>query len=257
MDHVTSLPSPPPRWLLWAEPRAVHEFGATLAAWPLLRLAPKGDGHPVLVLPGLAASDASTRLLRAYLRDRGYDAHGWGLGRNLGPRQGVADAMLERVDRLHERAGRRVSLVGWSLGGAYARRLAAARPEAVRNAIMLGSPLEGHPRSSNAWRLYEAASGKRADDADELAAARARVSSPMTSIYSRSDGVVAWRASRLPPASQVENIEVIGSHVGLGVNAAVLVAIADRLAQREGEWKPFAARRSPLRLLYPDPDRAS
>ena len=143
MDHASTLSSPPSRWLLWAESRAAHEFAATLAAWPLLRLAPKGDGHPVLVLPGLFASDASTRLLRAYLRERGYDTHGWGLGRNLGPRRGVATAMLQRLDQLHERSGRRVSLVGWSLGGAYARRLAAARPDAMRNTIMLGSPLEG------------------------------------------------------------------------------------------------------------------
>jgi pimeloyl-ACP methyl ester carboxylesterase len=257
MDHASTLPSPPSRWLLWAESRAAHEFAATLAAWPLLRLAPKGDGHPVLVLPGLVASDASTRLLRAYLRERGYDTHGWGLGRNLGPHRGVATAMLQRLDQLHERSGRRVSLVGWSLGGAYARRLAAARPDAMRNTIMLGSPLEGNPRSSNAWRLYEATSGKLADDATELAAARATVSSPMTSIYSRSDGVVAWTSSRLPSAPQVENIEVHGSHVGLGVNGAVLLAIADRLAQREGEWKPFAGRRTLMRPLYPDPDRDS
>lgn len=255
MNDSTTLPMPPSQWLLWAEPRAGLELATTLALWPLLHLAPAGDGHAVLVLPGLAASDDSTQLLRAYLQGRGYDVHGWGQGRNFGPRQGVSEAMFARLDRLHERSGRKVSLVGWSLGGVYARLLAAGRPEAVRGVVTLGSPLVGNPRSSNAWRLYEASSGKRVDDPEALPGWRAPLRVPMTSIYSRSDGVVAWTSSRLPVDAQTENIEVPGSHTGLGVNAPALLALADRLALAEGQWKPFAGRRTLLWPFYPDAAR--
>ncbi len=255
MRHTATRAAPPPSWLLWAESRAGLELGATLAAWPLLQFAPRGDGHAVLVIPGLIASDASTELLRAYLRGRGYAVHGWGLGPNFGPRSGVFEALHQRLEHLRASTGRPVSLVGWSLGGAFARGLAASRPDAVRNVISLGSPIVGNPRSSNAWRLYEALSGKAADDASVSEQMRAPVGVPTTSIYSRSDGVVGWRASHLPPAPGSENIEVYGSHLGLGVNSAVLLALADRLAQREGAWAPFSSRTTMLRALYPDPDR--
>ena len=153
--------APPSRLLMLAEGRALWEAGATLALWPLLQLAPRGDGHPVLVLPGLVASDESTRLLRRYLRGRGYEVHGWGLGRNLGPRAGVEDAMIARIETLYDQSGgRKVSLVGWSLGGVYARLLANRMPERVRSVITLGSPFTGNPRASNAWRVYEGVSGQ-------------------------------------------------------------------------------------------------
>ena len=246
---------PPPGWLLWAEHRVGLEMAGTLAAWPLLQLAPRGDGHPVLVLPGLAASDISTQLLRTFLRWRGYEAHGWGLGFNLGPRSGVIEAMFARLDHLHASSGRKVSVLGWSLGGLYACRLAAQRPDVVRGVIALGSPLAGSPRSTDAWRLYKATSGKRIDDFAAMTAMRATVQAPVTSIYSRSDGVVAWQMCRLAPDTQTENIEVHGSHIGLGVNAPVLLAVADRLAQHEGQWNPFAGRRTLLWPFYPDPAR--
>src|SRR3982751_6139968 len=116
---------PPSRLLLLAEGRALWEAGAAIAMWPLLQMTPRGDGHPVLVLPGLVASDSSTGILRRYLASRGYDAHGWGLGRNLGPREGVEQGMYDLLGKLHdESGGRKVSLIGWSLGGVYARLLA-------------------------------------------------------------------------------------------------------------------------------------
>jgi pimeloyl-ACP methyl ester carboxylesterase len=259
MNASTAAPSatridPPPRHLQWLEGRAVVEMAGTFAAWPLLALAPRGDGHAVLVLPGLVASDVSTRLLRRYLRERGYDVHGWGLGRNYGPRVGVREAMLDRLDRLREASGRKVSVVGWSLGGAYARFLAARRPEAVRNVVTLGSPIAGDARSTRARRIYELASGRRVEDAPERARIRAPLEMPSTSIWSRSDGIVAWRASRLPDTPLSENIEVVGSHLGLGVHAPVLYALADRLAQPEGAWQPFKPPLA-LRALYPDPRR--
>ncbi len=121
---------PPSRTLLFLEGRAVQELGAFMLLRPWLRRAARGDGHPVLVLPGLLASDLSTQPLRSFLKAQGYAVHGWKQGRNLGLRPGIEGAMLDRVDELYERYGhRKISLVGWSLGGIYARQLAKRCPE--------------------------------------------------------------------------------------------------------------------------------
>ena len=250
---ATSRIEAPSRLLQLLELRASWEFAALLATLPWLRLTARGDGHPVLVLPGLIASDLSTRPLREFLAQRGYDVHGWGQGRNYGPRPGVEEAMLARLDALHARSGRKISLIGQSLGGAYARLLAARRPDAVRGVITLGSPVTGHPRSSNAWRVYEFTSGASSVDPLRWKQVTDTPKVPTTSIYSRSDGVVAWRssidASGVPHA---ENIEVVSSHVGMAVHPLVLYAVADRLAQPEGAWRPFE--RSGWRAaMYPAP----
>ena len=246
---------PPSRLLQLLEGRALWELGATVSMWPLLSMAPKGDGHPVLVLPGLVASDLSTRVLRRFLRERGYYVHGWKLGRNLGLRDGVEQALFERLDALHQQHGRKVSVIGWSLGGLYARVLGKHRPDGVRSVITLGSPFAGSPRSTNAWRVYEWASGQKSDDPQAHERLRGRLAMPTTSIYSRTDGIVAWPSSIDVESPTSENIEVHASHLGLGVNPAVLFAVADRLAQPEGAWKPFD--RSGVRaMIYPKPARA-
>ncbi|MEJ8821421.1 alpha/beta hydrolase [Variovorax humicola] len=246
--------APPSRVLQYAEFRAAWELGATLSLWPLLKLAPRGDGHPVIVFPGLGATDWSTRLLRRYLRGRGYDTHGWGLGRNLGPRMGVEAGMLGLLEELHAHSGRKISLIGWSLGGAYARMLASRRPEFVRSVITLGSPFAAGPQSTHAWRIYEGLSGQNADDNVRMKYVRPTPPVPTTSIFSRSDGVVAWRGSLETPGPTTENVEVFASHIGLGANPTVLYAVADRLSQPEGEWKPFN-RNSIKALVYPNPHR--
>ena len=237
--------------------RAPFELGASLASMPVLMSAPTGDGHPVLVFPGLAASDMSTGVLRRYLRDRGYGAHKWMQGRNLGPRPGVLAGCRARVLDLQKRYGRKVSLIGWSLGGIYARETAKIVPEAVRSVITLGTPFTGHPKATNAWRVYEMASGERvAEHGRDWPDLGKAPPAPTTSIYSRTDGIVAWQCSVQEPGGLTENIEVsAASHVGLGVNPAVLYAVADRLAQPEGAWRPFD--RSGLRsLVYNDPKAA-
>jgi pimeloyl-ACP methyl ester carboxylesterase len=217
-------------------------------------MAPQGDGHAVLVLPGLIAGDWSTRVLRDYLRDRGYDAHGWGLGTNLGPRKEVEDGMSALVEKLAAQSGGKVSIVGWSLGGVYARLLARQHSEWVRSVVTLGSPFRGNPRATNASAVYELASGESADDPRRMAMVAPTPPVPTTSIFSRSDGVVSWRCSLEQTSPASENIEVIASHLGLGVHPAVLYAVADRLAQPEGAWKPFdRSRLGPL--IYPDPSR--
>jgi hypothetical protein len=247
---------PPSRTLLFLEGRAIHEFGAFIGALPLLSLAPKGDGHPVLVLPGLVASDTSTRPLRTFLKNRGYATSGWRQGRNLGLREGVREAMVDLVHELSDDHGRKVSLVGWSLGGLYARQLAKMMPERVRSVITLGSPFAGHPRATNAWRVYELASGRRADEEDPRFGGSLAEPPPVptTAIFSRTDGICAWQVCMEKSSATSESIEVESSHCGMGHHPVVVYAVADRLAQAEGRWQPFD--RSGWRsLVFPDPNR--
>ena len=175
---------------------------------PVWGAAAEGDGHPVMVLPGLAAGDASTALMRHFLRSRGYAATGWGQGINRGLREGVLDRAHERLAELWIEHGRSVSLIGWSLGGLYARELAKRSPELVRVCITLGSPFTGHPRATNAWRLYELASGHRIDSHDFHGPLRAAPPVPATSIWSPTDGVVSWRCSVETRRDLAENIVV-------------------------------------------------
>lgn len=256
MSATAQTLSPPSKTLMFMEGRALHEFGAFLGALPLLSLAPRGDGHPVLVLPGLVTSDTSTRALRAFLKSRGYAVSGWGLGRNLGLREGVQQAMVDLVLELNDTHGRKVSLVGWSLGGIYARQLAKLAPDCVRTVITLGSPFAGSPKSTNAWRVYEMASGRSAEDEDHSFGGSLSEAPPVptTAIFSRTDGICAWQGCMEKPSAASESIEVDSSHCGMGHNPAVVYAVAERLAQKEGEWAPFD--RSGWRsLVYPDPHR--
>ena len=246
----------PPSKLLWlAEYRALWELGFSLTAAPLLLTAPRGDGHPVLVLPGFLVSDISTTLLRRYLSVLGYDAHGWELGRNFGGVARMRRQLRERLGEIHLRSGKQVSIVGWSLGGVYARDLALAMPDAVRSVITLGSPFSRDPNASNISTIYEAVSGEGPWDngeqiTHEFDAIREDLPMPATSIWSKVDGIVSWRSSVLKANHYAENIEVIGaSHVGLGANAAVLWAVADRLAHPAGTFAPFA-KSGPFAIAY-------
>ncbi len=205
---------PPSRALMLLEGRAIPEFGAFLSALPLLSLAPRGDGHPVLVLPGLVTSDVSTRPLRSFLKRQGYAVSGWGLGRNFGPRPGIQQGMLTLLRELNETSGRKVSIVGWSLGGVYARQLAKMEPDLVRSVITLGSPFAAGPKSTNAWRVYEIASGRRADEEDARfgGALSATPPVPTTAIFSRTDGICAWQGCMEQTSATSESIEVESSH---------------------------------------------
>src|SRR3954451_19256302 len=256
MSVAAQTLSPPSRTLMFLEGRAISELGAFLGALPLLSLAPRGDGHPVLVLPGLVASDTSTRPLRSFLKSRGYAVSGWRQGRNLGLRHGVQNAMVDLVQELNDTHGRTVSLVGWSLGGLYARQLAKMMPERVRSVITLGSPFATGPKATNAWRVYEMASGQRADDTDPRFGGSLADTPPVptSAIYSRTDGICAWQVCMEKSSATSESIEVESSHCGMGHHPAVVYAVADRLAQPEGAWQPFD--RSGWRgFVYPDPNR--
>ena len=243
--------------LLLAEARGIFEFNASLLLSPLLMRAPRGDGHPVLTLPGFLASDLSMAPMRRYLAELGYDTYAWKMGRNIGGISRLRAALLDRLAEIHNATGRKVSIVGWSLGGVYARDLALQAPGMVRYVVTLGSPFVGDVRATNATRLYEALSGEAAEDNSELRNAIAGdLPVPTSSIYSRSDGIVNWRTCLLRPSDTAENIEVhLASHVGLGVNPAALWAVADRLAQAEGQFRQFD-RSGPFAIAYAPPDHA-
>jgi pimeloyl-ACP methyl ester carboxylesterase len=227
--------------LLLLEARAIWEMGAMIAATPWLRRLPKGDGHPVLVFPGMGANDVTTGPLRNFLNGLGYRTQAWGQGFNVGPRDGVLEQCAADVRALSERHGQPVSLIGWSLGGIYAREMAKELPGHTRSVITLGTPFSGHPRATNAWRIFEMLSGQSAHDPALMARLRTPPPVPTTSIYSRTDGIVSWQCSLNEPGPMTENIEVHASHTGMGVNPLALYAVADRLAQPPGEWRHFEA----------------
>lgn len=239
-DDIGRHLTPPGLGLVLLEARAPWEAMAMAAVFPWLSRMPSGDGHAVLVFPGLGASDISTLALRRFLKQHGYQAQGWKQGLNLGPRDGVLDACRERVHQLHQQHGGKISLIGWSLGGVYAREMAKEMPDLVRSVITLGTPFTGHPKATNAWRFYNLVSGQQSHDEDLLAEVRKPPPVPTTSIYSKTDGIVAWQCSINPTRhAHTENIEVHASHIGMGMNPLAMYAIADRLRQDPAHWKRF------------------
>ena len=230
---------PPGLHLMAMELRVPLEILSTLALWPLLTARARGDGHPVLVFPGLVASDRSTFVLRRFLQAQGYSVYCWDMGRNIGPQPGVMEACLKRIDELRAQHGRKVSLVGWSLGGLFARELAKLRPDDVRAVVTLGSPFAGPESASNARGIYRYFNPSKGEGADEFPNLKHAPSMPTTSIYSRSDGIVAWSSCIQYDNPHTENIAVHASHVGMGMNPMALRVLADRLAQPEGAWQPY------------------
>lgn len=240
--------------------RTVVSAGAFAASFPLLRSVPRGDPHPVLVLPGLLASDLSTKALRGWLGRLGYPVVGWALGRNREPAKEVTDELPALVARLAAEHGTTVSIVGWSLGGVFARRLARRTPRKVRQVISLGSPfgVAGHRHDGNpALRVYQRYSPLHAVDVPRATGGPLPrgLPVPSTAVYSRWDGVVDWRACRQQPGPISENVAVRSSHLGMGHDPAVLWVVADRLAQPRGQWRPFERpTRFGLGALFPAED---
>ncbi len=238
---------PPHKLLALTEPsRAMAELAAFALLRPLMSFLPRGDGHGVLVLPGFMATDGSTGPMRRLLGQLGYDVAGWKLGRNVRVDNARVEEMVRRVDEHYARTGGKITIVGWSLGGVLARELAKQMPEKVRQVITLGSPISDDRDHSNARRLFEMLNGREPEPMRQGKFRKLAEAPPVptTSILTKADGVVHWRGSVQHPDGnpRTENIEVFASHIGLGVNPAVMLAIADRLAQAEGEWTPFEAR---------------
>ena len=240
-----------PHWLYTlAEWRALLEMAALPYSLPALATAPRGDGHPVLLLPGFMADEYTLIALKLFLRQRGYDVQTWGFGRNVGFQRRHAAALEQKIRYMHHRSGRKVSLVGWSLGGLYARQLAKMMPERVRGVITLGSPvsidMEGSQSPPLVRALYQLIAHPMGPSAHAMLPRTKRLRErrkppvPTTCLYSLSDGVVPPQEATIEGDRRMhENVRVPGSHVGLGFNAIVMYIVADRLAQPEGQWQPF------------------
>ena len=234
------------------ESRALFEMAALPYAWPWLSTTPPGDGHPVLLLPGFMGGEGSLIGLELFLRGRGYQVQTWGLGRNVGFRPGHASAIEQKIRHVHHHSGRKVSLVGWSLGGVFALYGAHKVSDSVRSVITLGSPLSvdasgsaippllkalyrvvAHPLGSPAHTMQPRAKYLRERQPPAV---------PMSCLYSLSDGVVPPQEATIEgdPAMH-ENIRIPGSHTGLGFNPLVLRIVAERLAQPEDQWRPYVA----------------
>ncbi len=219
--------------LLLTEPaRGMVGFATMPLAASWLLSAPRGDGHGVLVVPGLLASDVSTSVLRRFARRLGYRAVGWNLGRNRGPTERVMSELPRELAALAERTGGPVSVIGWSLGGIYARELARRQPAQVRQVITLGSPFAlTDARQSHADRAYRRRAHLHARQGVPTPEQVAEpIGVPSTAVYSRYDGIVAWQACVGPETELHENVEVRCAHLGFGTDPATLWAVADRLA---------------------------
>jgi pimeloyl-ACP methyl ester carboxylesterase len=245
---------PPPSLLLAlteAHRAAIEVTFLYLTRRTLHKLAPRGDGHAVMVLPGFLGGDGYNSALRRFLTGLNYAVHGWGMGRNLGPRDGVLEGLQQRIHDLADRYEGPVSLVGHSLGGIFARELAREYPDKVRQVISLGSPFgEGRMTASIPARLFTAL-----NPPDELPIDQDLLSRtppvPTTAIYSKGDGIVNWQTTfQKEGHAQTQSIRVRGSHCGMTLNPSVWLLVAECLATHPNNWQPFA-RGSWRNLVYP------
>lgn len=239
---------PPARGAMVSEwPRAAWRIGALPFRWRSLMKAPRGDGRPVLVLPGLVNGDNSNLILRHYLNALEYRAFPWELGRNFGSRAIGAEGerLLDRIATIHDQTGQAVTLIGVSLGGIMARLAAHRMPENVREVITVCAPFAGLPRATNVWRVFELVSGQRADDPAVralLEEASEPLPMPATAIWSRSDGLVNGEVCREPPCATARSIEVGNGHLLAQMSPEVLWAVAETLAQSRGQSRGSPAR---------------
>ena len=246
------------------ELRAPLEAAAYVVMRPFLRrLHIAGDEHAVLVLPGGLGDDGSTAILRWGISGLGYSVHGWGVGRNMGLDEVMLAGLRGRVDELYALHGSTISIIGWSLGGIYGRMLARDRPEKIRQVITLGSPFRMvesdrfAPFGRARWERFVETHAAELDLLRVHEHDRPPITVPTTAVYSRTDGFAPWQLSidevgPNAPNPRAENVEIRGSHTGLSSNPVVLAVILDRLAQPEGQWRPFKPSRA-LQRFYPVP----
>jgi pimeloyl-ACP methyl ester carboxylesterase len=251
-DQELYVPPPSALLALTEAHRALAEiFSLNITRRALDKISPQGDGHPVMVLPGFMGGDGYNSALRRYLTKLNYAVHGWGMGRNLGPREGVLEGLEQRINYLAERYEGPVSLVGHSLGGIFARELAREFPDKVRQVISLGSPFgEGRMTASIPARLFSALNPPEELPIDQDILHHAPPV-PTTAIYSKGDGIVNWQtALQKDGHAQAQSIQVRGSHCGMTFNPSIWFLIAERLSTPVGQWRPFE-RRYWRSLLYP------
>ncbi len=240
------MSSPSKLLLILEAVRSLFEYGQSIFLnIPLQYTSPRGDGHPVIIFPGLGTADGSTLFVRTFLTNIGYTVYPWGFGRNMGPRNGIEKLTADMVTHItkisKENNGARVTLIGWSLGGIYVREIAKICPELVRQVITLGTPFKGDPHATNATMLYEFLCKDKSHYNPEIIESIAKCPNvPFTSLYSKTDGVVSWKCSIETESDYSENIEIPGaSHLGLGHNPISMHIIANRLAQPDGLWRRY------------------
>jgi pimeloyl-ACP methyl ester carboxylesterase len=249
-------PAPrPPSYLLTAleAPRVIYEKSMLCIQRPWINRLPKNsDGHPVMVIPGFASNDADNQPLIDFINQQGYNAAGWERGRNFGHGLLDTDILVNRIKELYQLNQQRVTLIGHSLGGVYAREIAKLCPDEVRQVITLGSPFGGgRNTASRANILYKLLSPHSGADDDEKWAEAPTV--PTTAIYSRTDGILNWRIALQKNGHQAtENIEVYGSHSGMTVHPAIWYIINDRLGQDESNWQAFKVKGF-IKWAFPKP----
>ena len=212
------------------EARAFFEFSSLLPALPGLLALPRGDGRPVMTLPGFGADDASTWPLRQFLASLGYRPIPWGLGVNDDP-EVMAERLIERLPSM-QTSNEPITFIGWSLGGIVARLVALHAPSSVREVITMGTPVEGGPKYTSIGGLYARGRGLNLDDFEaRVHSVNARgIEAPLTVIFSRTDAVVGWRAAIDRYNPHARHVEVRSSHLGLGANPSVYRIIARTLA---------------------------
>jgi len=234
--------------------RWVAELAAHSILKPYLASLEKGDGHTVIVIPGFLASHVSTRPLRRCLSALNYNAVDWGLGRNLYFNDKVESELATLLRSEFESSQQKVSIIGWSLGGVFAREIARSLPQHVRNVISLGSPITGARHAALARPVFELINGlpdsERQRRIDNL---HVPPPVPTTAIYSKTDGIVHWHGALQSTNAISENIRVHSSHLGMSSNPLVMYVLADRLAQAEDDWKPFSYDRY-RKIFFRKPD---
>lgn len=221
---------PPPRATTLGEWRTVLEPMRLLLASPKLARAPRGDGRVVVDVPGYAAPEASMAPLRMFLRAKGHHARSWGLGTNRGQPQRDRMRLVERLEPLVAESGRPVNLVAWSLGGVIAREAARLRPDLVHRIVTYGSPIIGGPTHTTAGRRVGDAECRRIAQLQEQLDHERPLQVPVTAIFSKRDGIVSWQACLDHHTAQVTHVEVHSTHIGLGVDPHVWLAVANALA---------------------------
>ncbi len=221
----------PSRWSYYKEPLGLMEVPKLLIYSRQLKDLPHGNQQPIMVIPGYAASDMSTFILRQFLKRKKYRVRGWGLGRNKGHVEEVIIPLREQVLDYHAEIQEPLILIGWSLGGYLAREIARDYPEMISQVITLGSPIIGGPKYTSAAPIYEK-KGFNLDEMERKIVEREEVpiTTPITAIYSKNDGVVPWQACMDHYSPNVEHTEVSTTHVGLAFSSEVFVIIAGKLA---------------------------
>ena len=221
------------------ELRSLLELPRLLFRFPELARQPRGNGQPVLILPGYGSGDVSTAFLKGYLRLLGYRARGWGLGRNNGNAAELLPRILKRVASLSRRSNCKVHLIGWSFGGYLARELARERGDLIGQVVTLGTPVVGGPKYTVFAKRFQS----RGMDVEAMADAieirnKVSICTPVIAIYSRRDGIVAWKACIDSNGTNVEHIEVGTTHFGFGFSAEVYKIIAQRLGSIVADDRP-------------------